>query len=706
MILTAVSARTVLAWTLVGPGIEYQEFHLADPNNVFVTRMDRSNPVCMIDSSLGQGRISGGRETVRNQAARYDDTIGYWHQDWGRRYDVVVAVNGDFFNLTTGVPHGGQVIGGWLVKPFESTSFRWSMQRQAVLNSALHSSVRVTYVSTATSQTIDGINRDRGADELVMYTPQYDRSTNTDGSGTEVLVQLSRPALIVPGADPVHGHITDIRQNQGATPIPFDHVVLSATGEAETTLLNNATAASAVTLSHEGSGVSTWMNTYASVGADVICLTNGIITGGAGPRHPRTAIAYNDDYVFFVVVDGRSTVSVGMDMAELGSFCKNALGATAGINQDGGGSSTMVVNGIVMNDPSDGVERTVANGMMMIAIQPKLQSDAFDSGDSIRTVRQTSTRLGPGTNYAILQSVGGNTGGLIIDHGLRGLFARNSYWWKCDFSGTVGWVPENDIQLVTATSGPVFSAHPDDVSPCNNGDALFTVSVIGTGMLSYQWRRNGVDLVDDGHYVGADGPGLTIHNVQESDEGSYHCVVSDDLGAATSYSTALLPLRPPTVITRQPDSLDWPPVVHGTDASSTVRASGDGDVSYQWQKDGIDLDDDANHTGSTTDTLTIILAGLENEGQYRCRVTAGCGELLSATVNLGVTHPDFDRDGDVDHEDFGHMQFCLSGTSVQPMTDCVDARFDPDGDVDRNDLAIFLQCLGQPEVPHDPDCLD
>jgi lysophospholipase L1-like esterase len=56
---------------------------------------------------------------------------------------------------------------------------------------------------------------------------------------------------------------------------------------------------------------------------------------------------------------------------------------------------------------------------------------------------------------------------------------------------------------------------------------------------------------------------------------------------------------------------------------------------------------------------------------------------------------DFDRDGDVDQADFGHLQSCLSGTGVaQDDYDCRNGRLDDDNDVDEVDLTAFLGCMG------------
>jgi hypothetical protein len=68
---------------------------------------------------------------------------------------------------------------------------------------------------------------------------------------------------------------------------------------------------------------------------------------------------------------------------------------------------------------------------------------------------------------------------------------------------------------------------------------------------------------------------------------------------------------------------------------------------------------------------------------------------------------DFDDDGDVDQEDFGHFQICLSGSGiVQDDPACADAHLDADADVDQQDLDIFRHCLsGANNPPSDPSCI-
>lgn len=71
-------------------------------------------------------------------------------------------------------------------------------------------------------------------------------------------------------------------------------------------------------------------------------------------RHPRSLIGVDgDDAVWLVAVDGRRPDhSVGMSFAELQRLCAY-LGLRDALNLDGGGSTTLVVQGEVVNRPTD-----------------------------------------------------------------------------------------------------------------------------------------------------------------------------------------------------------------------------------------------------------------------------------------------------------------------------------------------------------------
>lgn len=71
-------------------------------------------------------------------------------------------------------------------------------------------------------------------------------------------------------------------------------------------------------------------------------------------RNPRTAIGYyGGGHYLFLVADGRTDTSEGLTIAQLAEFL-HTLGVQTAYNLDGGGSSTMVFNGAVVNQPTDG----------------------------------------------------------------------------------------------------------------------------------------------------------------------------------------------------------------------------------------------------------------------------------------------------------------------------------------------------------------
>ncbi|RPI33930.1 MAG: hypothetical protein EHM70_04520 [Chloroflexota bacterium] len=185
-----------------------------------------------------------------------------------------------------------------------------------------------------------------------------------------------------------------------------------------------------------------------------------------------------------IVVDGRNAGhSIGMTIDELALFARDSLAATWGIAQDGGGSSTMLVNGVVRNIPAvpcqmifapivvgqddpaiqnppiqkvvtgpDSLpavlpmcERRVANGMMMVVLESSNPSLSYVPGAAAITNSPTDVRLGPGTNYAVIATLPANTKGIIQDHALRGVFAKGQYWWKVSYSGVSGWVSEQSL---------------------------------------------------------------------------------------------------------------------------------------------------------------------------------------------------------------------------------------------------------------------
>ncbi len=83
-----------------------------------------------------------------------------------------------------------------------------------------------------------------------------------------------------------------------------------------------------------------------------IIVSEGYEVSVAMASNPRTAIGMIDElHYVFIVSDGRTNESRGLSLYELACFMQD-LGVTVGYNLDGGGSSTMVFNGEVINNPT------------------------------------------------------------------------------------------------------------------------------------------------------------------------------------------------------------------------------------------------------------------------------------------------------------------------------------------------------------------
>jgi hypothetical protein len=113
-----------------------------------------------------------------------------------------------------------------------------------------------------------------------------------------------------------------------------------------------------------------WANVFDAVGGGPLLVQDGRIVGqcssGCGAA-PRTGVGVTaSGKILLVVVDGRQARwSLGPTAVEFAQIMRD-LGAVTALNLDGGGSSEMVVDGKVMNRPSDGHERAISNAILIL----------------------------------------------------------------------------------------------------------------------------------------------------------------------------------------------------------------------------------------------------------------------------------------------------------------------------------------------------
>lgn len=182
-----------------------------------------------------------------------------------------------------------------------------------------------------------------------------------------------------------------------------------------------------------------------------------------------------------------------------------------------------------------------------------------------------------------------------------------------------------------------ITQHPALQNVCPATDVQFAVSAEGQGALTYQWQKDGADLSNVTDYSGVTTATLTVLQADAGDEGNYRCAVTDSTSTAYSNAAALFVAAAP-VMTQQPSSQT---VEAGATAVFSVVASGEGALTYQWQKNQQDLANGGHYAGCTTATLTVSSVDASDEANYRCLVSSGCGGTISdeATLSIDVCAP-------------------------------------------------------------------
>lgn len=182
-------------------------------------------------------------------------------------------------------------------------------------------------------------------------------------------------------------------------------------------------------------------------------------------------------------------------------------------------------------------------------------------------------------------------------------------------------VVTSSVARLTVDSPPlVLSGIPNQLVLIGS-NMVFDVEVAGTLPISYQWRRNGLNLST------GNARSLVLNPIQFSDAGEYSILVSNRFGTAIS-STGRLDVLPlsPTVLT-QPSGRVAPV---GTRVELSVTVAGVSPFNFQWLRNDVAI------TGANDAGLVISDLGVDREGDYRVVVGNGFGSVTSAVASVRV----------------------------------------------------------------------
>lgn len=341
------------------------------PQMIHALIVDPKQPGMRLEAGLGNGTVEepgGGREAVNEQVVRTG---------------ALAAVNADFFPWS-GDPLGLAIHKGELVsEPSGGRSAAWGITRDGkslIGQPAFTGSVTAGGGPSAPLSTnviaLSGVNRKPGKDQMVLFAPIYGEKT-ADVAATVAV--LDAPGQTLRAGQPLTATVVSVNDEAGAVATRPNGFILTGSGPAADWLKANAVVGKTLTINasvtEQGRD---WSQVMEAVAGGPTLLAGGSESAQlvaqksdsfSTTRHPRTAVGVTKDgKVILAVVDGRQTFSRGMSLPELAQAMKD-LGAVEAVNLDGGGSSCLSVLGMVINSPSDGEVRKVADSLLVYADQ-------------------------------------------------------------------------------------------------------------------------------------------------------------------------------------------------------------------------------------------------------------------------------------------------------------------------------------------------
>ncbi|CAL9956030.1 tail tubular protein [Vibrio phage K227] len=191
--------------------------------------------------------------------------------------------------------------------------------------------------------------------------------------------------------------------------------------------------------------------------------------------------------------------------------------------------------------------------------------------------------------------------------------------------------PYQDGTGVTEGEAPVIP--PEITSPAGTisgptsiqggEDGIYTATVTGTQPITYQWQKDGVNI------VGATAQTLVITSADSDDEGSYRCLFANRAGTSASNAiSVVIGCVAPSCTVSGPNTVD-----EGRPFTFTANITGGNlPITFQWRLDGTDI------PSANAQTYEQLVSTVGDQGMYDCLVSNACASNVpsSNSINFSV----------------------------------------------------------------------
>jgi hypothetical protein len=257
-------------------------------------------------------------------------------------------------------------------------------------------------------------------------------------------------------------------------------------------------------------------------------------------------------------------------------------------------------------------------------------------------------------------------------------------------AGCAGLTNSSGPGNVSKAVAPSLTAQPTSATVTAGQAASFGVSATGTAPISFQWRKNTVNI------SGATGASYTTPATTTADSGSkFDVMVSNSAGSITSAQATLTVSAAPVApsITTQPASQT---VNAGQAATFSVAATGTTPLTYQWQKNGAAI------TGATaTSYITPVTTTADSGEVFRAVVSNTAGNMTSNSATLTVNPGTVNSTVDVITYHYDNLrtgqnvnETTLTPANVNSTTFGKKGEFTVDGKVDAQPLYLSQVTIG------------
>ncbi len=345
------------------------------PLDIHVLEIDLTNSKNKIKAGIANDRVAWINPQGESSVSK--ETVAHMIERRSSNGETVIGgINADFFNMTNGMQFnvfatGGEILSTGITSKNHAAFYVDAFGEPFIETVNLK---QTAIIPGGEEHAINGINIIRYEDYLVLYN-------NSTGLDKSFANQWGVECLLEPLDSGMINGLRNYKILQKAANVTMTNssqVILSGIGTSRT-FLDRVSAGQIIQIKSDFPGLAN---------KPIVELVGGwghIVQHGQNyavesieeegtmdherDRHPRSAAGFNKDKtkMYMVAIDGRSDISIGVNLSQMADFMIQELGVWEALNFDGGGSTVLMTNNKTLNTPSGGVQRAISNALLVVS---------------------------------------------------------------------------------------------------------------------------------------------------------------------------------------------------------------------------------------------------------------------------------------------------------------------------------------------------